>query len=151
MRRICRRGAHMKMTTLCVAMLAAGLMSLPAAADELSDLKAEIAAQKQAAAAQKARLDALEEKLNSVQQQQQSAAAQQPAASADGKSALPSGVAFKQGEGLSYSTASGSVTLYGLIDVTYVHVNNANANGDNLTSPRVSWFSGNRWGVTGTH
>jgi predicted porin/uncharacterized coiled-coil protein SlyX len=140
----------MKKTALCAAMFAMGSMSMSAAADELADLKAEIAAQKQAAAAQKARLDALEDKLNSVQQQQ-AAAAPQAAASADGKSAVPGGVAFKQGEGLSYSTPNGSVTLYGLIDVTYVHVNHANANGDSVTTPRVSWFSGNRWGVTGTH
>lgn len=118
----------------------------PAFADELSDLKAEIAAQKQAAAAQKARLDALEEKLNGVQMQQQAAAP--PAPSTGG---LPAGVSFAQGEGLSYSSKSGSVTLYGLIDVTYVHTNHANAKGDSVTSPRVSWFSGNRWGVTGKH
>ena len=43
------------------------------------------------------------------------------------------------------------MTLYGLIDVTYVHINHANANGDSVTTPRVSWFSGNRWGLTGTH
>ncbi|MGZ5215029.1 MAG: porin [Caldimonas sp.] len=140
----------MKMTALCVAMLAVGSMSMPASADELSDLKAEIAAQKQAAAAQKARLDALEEKLNSVQRQQQVTAAA-PASSADGKSSLPAGVAFKQGEGLSLSSANGNVTLYGLIDVTYVHINHANAKGDSVTTPRVSWFSGNRWGLTGAH
>jgi predicted porin/uncharacterized coiled-coil protein SlyX len=139
----------MKMTALCVAMVAIGSMSMPAAADELSDLKAEIAAQKAAAAAQQARLDALEQRLNSVQQQQ--AAPAPAAAPADGRTALPGGVTFKQGEGLSYATAAGSVTLYGLIDVTYVHINHANAAGDSVTTPRVSWFSGNRWGVTGSH
>jgi predicted porin len=141
----------MKKTALCVAMLAAGFMSAPAAADELADLKAEIVAQKAAAAAQKARLDALEAKLNSVQQQQQQAAAAPVGTSPESKSGAPGAVSFKQGEGLSYSTAAGSVTLYGLIDVTYVHVNHANANGDSVTTPRVSWFSGNRWGVTGAH
>jgi predicted porin/uncharacterized coiled-coil protein SlyX len=120
----------------------------PVWADEISDLKAEIAAQKQAAAAQKARLDALEEKLNGVQKQQQAAAAAPPAPATDG---MPAGVTFKQGEGLSYSSKSGSVTLYGLIDVTYVHTNHADAAGDSVTSPRVSWFSGNRWGLTGRH
>jgi predicted porin len=41
------------------------------------------------------------------------------------------------------------VSLYGLIDVSYVHTNHATASGGSFNSPRVSWFSGNRWGVTG--
>jgi uncharacterized coiled-coil protein SlyX len=98
----------MNKTALCTAILAAFAISTPASADELSDLKAEIAAQKQAAQAQKARLDALEQKLNGMQ----APAAAPPQA--------PSAVNFTQGEGLSYSTAKGSVTLYGLIDVSYV-------------------------------
>src|SRR5207249_5007841 len=48
-----------------------------------------------------------------------------------------------------YATANGNVSLYGLIDVSYVHTNHATAAGDNFNSPRVSWFSGNRWGITG--
>jgi uncharacterized coiled-coil protein SlyX len=114
----------MKKTALCTAILAIYALSMPAFADELSDLKAEIAAQRQAAAAQQARLDALEQKLNGVQQQQ--AAAKTAAAPA---SAGAAGVSFTQGEGLSYVTANGSVALYGLIDVSYVHVNHANASG----------------------
>jgi predicted porin len=133
----------MKKTALCTAILAIFTLSAPAFADELSDLKAEIAAQKQAAAAQKARLDALEQKLDVVQQQQQAAPSPAPAA------ATGSGVSFVQGQGLTYSGAGGSVTLYGLIDVTYVHTNNSDATGASVTSPRVAWMSGNRWGITG--
>ena len=135
----------MNKTMLCTAILAIFSISTPAFADQISDLKAEIAAQKQAAEAQKARLDALEQKLNGVQQQQ--TAAKTPASAAPG--ALPAGVSFAQGEGLTYATPSGSVSLYGLIDVSYVHTNHANANGDSFNSPRVAWFSGNRWGLTG--
>ncbi len=126
-----------------------GVLALcqPAFADEISDLKAEIAAQKQAAEAQKARLDALEQRLNGVQQQQR-AAVTSPVAVAPG--AAPAGVTYVQGQGLTYGSANASVTLYGLIDVSYVHTNNANAAGDTLNSPRVAWFSGNRWGMTGT-
>ncbi len=134
----------MNKTVLCTAILAIFSISTPAFSDEISDLKAEIAAQKQAAEAQKARLDALEQKLNGVQQQQ---AGQSAPPAAPG--ALPAGVSFAQGEGLSYKTPSGSVSLYGLIDVSYVHTNHANANGDSANSPRVAWFSGNRWGLTG--
>ncbi len=133
----------MNKTALCTAILAIYGLAAPAFADELSDLKAEIAAQKQAAAAQKARLDALEQKLNAVQQTPMAI----PVAPAAG--AAPSGVSFTQGQGLTYASPSASVSLYGLIDVSYVHTNNANANGDSITSPRVAWFSGNRWGVTG--
>ncbi len=50
----------MKKTMLCTAILAIYTVCTPAFSDEISDLKAEIAAQKQAAEAQKARLDALE-------------------------------------------------------------------------------------------
>ena len=135
----------MNKTVLCTAILAIFSISTPAFSDEISDLKAEIAAQKQAAEAQKARLDALEQKLNGVQQQQATAAS--PPATAPG--AAPAGVSFAQGQGLTYATPSGSVSLYGLIDVSYVRTNHADAGGNNLYSPRVSWFSGNRWGLTG--
>ena len=134
----------MKKTALCTAIVAIYSVCTPAFSDEISDLKAEIAAQKQAAEAQKARLDALEQKLNSVQQQATAA----PAAAAPG-SALPAGVTYKQGEGLTYSTPTASVSLYGLIDVSYVHSNHADAAGDSLNTARVAWFSGNRWGLYG--
>jgi predicted porin/uncharacterized coiled-coil protein SlyX len=113
--------------------------SAPVLADEIADLKAEIAAQRQAAEAQRLRLDALEQKLNSAQKEQAPAA---PAAT-------PSGVNYTQSEGLSYKGQSGSVSLYGLIDVSYVHTNHASADGASFNSPRVAWFSGNRWGITG--
>ena len=54
------------------------------------------------------------------------------------------------GEGLSLGNADGYVTLYGLIDVSYVHTDHANAAGNSVTSPRVAWFSGNRWGMNGS-
>jgi predicted porin/uncharacterized coiled-coil protein SlyX len=119
----------------------------PVFADEISDLKAEIAAQKLAAEAQKARLDALEQKLNGVQQQQAATVSAPPPPGPEGSAAT--GLSFKQGQGLTYSAANGSVSLYGLIDVSYVHTNHADANGDSVNSPRVAWFSGNRWGLTG--
>ena len=58
----------MRQTALCAAIVAMYAIAPIAHADEISDLKAEIAAQKQAAAEQKARLDALEQKLSTVQQ-----------------------------------------------------------------------------------
>lgn len=133
----------MKKTVLCAAITAVFGLALPARADEISDLKAEIAAQKAAAAAQKARLDALEQKLNNVQSQQVAAAAPPAPVAAN------AGASYTQGQGLNYSTGNASVSLYGLIDVSYVHTNNANAKGDSVNAPRVAWLSGNRWGLTG--
>ena len=134
----------MNKTALCAAILAIYSVATPVFADEIADLKAEIAAQKKQAAEQKARLDVLEQKLDRVQ-------APQAAAPAAATGQPGQGVSFTQGEGLSYATPSSSVTLYGLIDVSYVHTNHADAKGDSVTSPRVAWFSGNRWGVTGKH
>lgn len=128
-------------TATTVAMLA---LVAPAHADETADLKAEIAAQRAAAQAQQARLDALEARLDSVQKQATAKAA--PAAAPEGAAAS---AAFAQGQGLTLTGAGGSATLYGLIDVSYVHTNNGTAKGDAVTLPRVAWFSGNRWGVTG--
>lgn len=135
----------MKKTLICSAVLAAMALGQPAFADELSDLKAEIAAQKQAAAAQKVRLDALEQKLNNMPVPAVQAQAQEPA-----KAEAAFGSAYKQGEGLSVGSANGSVTLYGLIDVSLVHTDHADAAGNSITSPRVAWFSGNRWGMVGS-
>jgi predicted porin/uncharacterized coiled-coil protein SlyX len=132
----------MNKSLISSAILAAFALAQPASADEMSDLRAEIAAQRQAAAAQQARLDALEKKLSSVQQQQQEAApATKPEPKSDG---------YKQGEGLSIGNANGFVTLYGLIDVSYVHTNHANSSGNSITTPRVAWMSGNRWGMFGS-
>ena len=81
----------MKKFALRATMLSVLAICAPAFADEVADLKAEIAAQKQAAEAQKARLDALEQKLNGVQQQQQAAAAKPPVAA---PGSMPAGVSF---------------------------------------------------------
>ncbi|CAM3874481.1 porin [Roseateles saccharophilus] len=136
----------MKQTLISAAVLAAFAAATPARADELADLKAEIAAQKQAAAAQQARLDALEKKLAGVQQatEQQAAAAKQAAAAPQANPA--NGYAY--GQGLTVNAGGAQLNLYGLIDVSYVHANHLAA-GAATTGPRVAWFSGNRWGMTG--
>ena len=132
-----------KKTAIFAAVASAFALCQPAFADELSDLKAAIAAQKQAAEVQRLRLEALEKKLDAM-----STAATQPAP-APAAAAAPGTSGYTRGDGLSVQAAGAAVTLYGLIDVTYVHVNNANAKHDSLNAPRVAWFSGNRWGVTG--
>ncbi|NML43192.1 porin [Ramlibacter sp. G-1-2-2] len=52
---------------------------------------------------------------------------------------------------LTVSSGANSATLYGLIDITLVTKDHADAAGNRLTTPPVSWFSGNRWGLTGQH
>jgi predicted porin len=55
----------------------------------------------------------------------------------------------KENEGLTIKNGPSSATLYGLIDITLTKQDTANATGGSLLSPRVAWFSGNRWGITG--
>ena len=136
----------MKRTAISAAVLAMLTITpwVSAHADELSDLKAELAAQRKTAAEQQARMDALEQKLNAAQ-----TAAPPPTAAGTAVAGKDNGVSFKQGEGITLKGDAGFVSLYGLIDASYIHANNAGANGASVTSPRVAWFSGNRWGLTG--
>lgn len=56
------------------------------------------------------------------------------------------------GTGLTYSNGANAVTLYGLLDITLSNVNHANTAGDARTGYHQSpWFSGSRWGMTGSH
>ena len=122
----------MKKLTLTAAILAAFAASQPVLADDLSDLRAEIMAQKKAAAAQQARLEALEKKLEDTQKM-----------AAAPKAAAPS-------EPLNVKSVTPGVTLYGLIDVTVSNVDHKDANNNSLNSFQTPWFSGSRWGITGS-
>ncbi len=149
-----------------------------AIADEASNLRNEVAAQRaqldaqqQKLEAQRLRLEALEKKLDerlAAQQPAQPAASQQAASQGDGiKEAIakvfttegpqPSAerlVAATNdvGSGITFQlTPADSVTLYGLLDVTLSNVTNADTIGNHKTGYQVSWFSGNRWGLTGKH
>ena len=70
----------MKKFAMRASALAVLALCQPVFANEIDDLKAEIAAQKAAEAAQKARLDALEQRLNAVTSQQATAPAKAPVA-----------------------------------------------------------------------
>jgi predicted porin len=100
------------------------------------------AAAAQAQAAAKQAQAALEQALAAVDQLKKSSAtvaATEPAPKAAG------------GSGLTIGNSTNSATLYGLIDVSLVNKDNANTKGQTITSPMVAWFSGNRWGITGSH
>ena len=53
--------------------------------------------------------------------------------------------------GLSYRTATDTVALYGLLDITLSGITNADARGDTKLGYQTSWFSGDRWGIFGKH
>jgi predicted porin len=142
----------MNRSTLLAALLCAPALFVPAHADEVGDLKAEIAAQKQAAEAQRLRLDALERKLNAIQ----APAAQSTVPVAPLPVALTTD---QQGVRLDpdstpitlYSNSNTSLRLYGLLEATISHANNQVAGGGSTTGFQTAWFSGNRLGFDAEH
>jgi predicted porin len=120
------------------------LGSIPAMADVNDELRAEISAQR-------ARLEALEKKLDAAVRTAQDAQAQAQQAQAQVQAQAKAAPAPSVSGGLSYQSGGNIVTLYGLIDGTISTINNANASGGRKTSYQTSWFSGDRWGITGKH
>jgi hypothetical protein len=53
-------------------------------------------------------------------------------------------------EGISFHKPGLDLSLYGLLDLTFVSQSNANANGDRLSNFTTPWFSGSRWGMIGS-
>lgn len=159
----------MREPILRAAILSTIVVCQPAFSDEVSDLKAEIAAQKQAAEAQRLRLDALEQKLNATQAAQTPQSQSSPAAS--GRTAPPAGqstfgyapgrdepsgfAGAIDGGGLKYQSPDLTVGVYGLIDATLGATNHAKTGGGNkvgfdASANNAPWFSGARWGITGS-
>lgn len=133
----------MKTKNLMLVSAALGMASVVAQAQSTDALQQAIA-QAQAAAAQaqaaaKQAQAALEQALAAADKAKQSNAAAEPVAKVGG------------GSGLTMANGTSSVTLYGLIDVTLSNVDKKNAAGDSKTGFQTPWFSGSRWGVTGSH
>ena len=116
-------------------------------ADTNDELKAEITAQK-------ARLEALEKKLDQAMQAAQDAKSQAQQAQSQAQEVKSRQARAPQENaspgGLTYQGGGNVVTLYGLIDATISTVNHANAAGQRRTSYQTAWFSGDRWGITGS-
>ena len=143
----------MKKFAMRASALAVIALCQPAFANEIDDLKAEIAAQKATEAAQKARLDALEQRLNAVTSQQavpsaKTAPGVSTAMSTDQNGVklldAPSGVAL-------YNDGNTSLHMYGLIEATGSHANHQTTGGGSTTGFQVAWFSGNRLGFDADH
>jgi len=141
----------MKASKIILIGAALGLASVTAQAQSTDQLQQALA-QAQAAAAQaqaaaKQAQAALEQAL---------AAAYEARKSSASASAEPSAKETKSDGSLTVGNKASSVTLYGLIDVTLGYKNNANTadasgNRPSQFTPQVAWFSGNRWGITGSH
>ncbi len=142
----------MKKFAMRASALAALALCHPVFANEVDDLKAEIAAQKAAEAAQKARLDALEARLNAMSAQPAAAPAKAPvvakALQTDQNGAkiidTPAGVSL-------YDNGNTSLHMYGLVEATGSHANHQTTGGGSATGMQVSWFSGNRLGFDADH
>jgi predicted porin len=143
----------MKKFALTATALAALACAHPAFANEIDDLKAEIAAQRTAAAAQQARLDALEQRLNAASIAPPAGPAKKSVAIAPSMTTdqngvklidAPSGVAL-------YDNGNTSLHIYGLIEATGSHANHQTTGGGSTTGFQVAWFSGNRLGFDADH
>lgn len=62
----------------------------------------------------------------------------------------PSTLTYEPGVGLRYKTPRTTVALFAVLEPTISTVDNADAAGHRQTGYQVSWFSGNRWGLTGS-
>lgn len=132
----------MKTRKIILMSAALGLASVAVQAQSTDQL-AQALAQAQAAAAQaqaaaKQAQAALEQALAAAYEARKSASVTPPAAEKSGSSSL------------TVNSGASSATLYGLIDVTLSNVDHKDSNNNNLTGFQTPWFSGSRWGVTGS-
>lgn len=133
----------MKAKKIILVGAALGLASIAAQAQSTDQLQQALA-QAQAAAAQ---AQAAAEQAQAALEQALAAAyeARKSSASVAAPAAEKSG-----GGSLTVSSGASSATLYGLIDVTLSNVDHKDANNNSLTGFQTPWFSGSRWGVTGS-
>lgn len=131
----------MKKNLMAVAILGALAGVTQAQTTSQQDMQqALVQAQKAAADAQRAAQQA----QDALAQVQQANAAAPAAKSAEGTT--PS-----DDTALVIKKSGDSVRLYGLIDLSLSHKDNADKAGNNQSDMSVAWFSGNRWGIDGQH
>ncbi len=53
-------------------------------------------------------------------------------------------------EGIGYKNGANTVKLYGLLEADLIHKTNTNSSGQSLTTLSTPWFSGSRWGISGS-
>lgn len=128
----------------------AGLVSAPARADEISDLKAELRAMSkrlQELEEQKTKVKALNDRVKQVErvQEAQAAAPLPPAPLPTKAGPWDSFISGKPVHIVEMQNTD--VLLYGVIEPTLGYTTNVNTKGASTVGLNVSWFSGNRWGL----
>jgi predicted porin len=124
-------GDRMKRSLTPLALVASILASFPACANDMDDVRNQI--------------QLLSQRLTQMEASQKQAIA---AGSVD----APTPVTIAQAPGWNLiHGADTNVSLYGKIDVTIASKNNADAAGNRRTGMVVSWMSGNRFGIHGSH
>ncbi len=117
-------------TPVALAAVAAMAISLPVHADDVSDLRSQI--------------QIMNDRLNQLEAARK-AAPVEPTASTNS-------VTIAQAPGWNLINDKDTVlSVYGKIDATAASKSNADATGRRQTGMVVSWMSGNRWGLHGTH
>jgi predicted porin len=120
------------------------LAALPAHADELSELKAQMQMMAK-------RLSELEAKQSAAPQAAPAAmAAPVPAALQVDQNGTPLGAEAVAGVSL-YNNATTSLRMYGIVEATISHASNQNANNATTFGFQTSYFSGNRLGFDLDH
>lgn len=120
-----------------IAMAISIIASFPAHADELSDLKTQI--------------QSLSERLANIEKERArpAPAATTPAQSAQTDQPTPVTIAYPPS--MQLLSGDNTLSLYGIVDMTFATQSNANAAGKRGSAPVVSWMSGNRFGINASH
>lgn len=135
-------GRRLRLTGIALAVATLSTVAMPAHADEISDLKAQI--------------QALNKRLEQIEANQKAAAAAPAPAPVQVAPALTTdqqGVKYTQdNNGIKlYDDGNTTMHIYGIIEPTISHASHQAANGAGTTGYQVSWFSGNRLGFDADH
>lgn len=129
----------------------AGLATVPAKADDLSDLKAEIRALNKRLSdmeEQKTKVKAMNDRLKQVEKKEEARAEAPPPAAGPIPTKAGPWESFKTGQPVHIiETQNTDVLLYGVIEPTLGYVTNVDKAGRSTVGLNTSWFSGNRWGI----
>lgn len=112
--------------------IAIGLATtIPARADDVADLKAQI--------------QILSDRLSNIEKERSQA---KPV---EAKATEPTPVTIAYPPSMQLISGNTTVSIYGILDATFATQNHADAAGNRGTAPVVSWMSGNRFGIDASH
>ncbi|MDH2348400.1 porin [Bradyrhizobium sp. SSUT77] len=144
-------GSIARYALIGAAISAIGLATVPAKADDLSELKAEIRALNKRLSdmeEQKTKVKALNDRLKQVEKKEEARAEAPPPAAGPIPTKAGPWESFKTGQPVHIiETQNTDVLLYGVIEPTLGYVTNVDKAGRSTVGLNTSWFSGNRWGI----